>query len=57
MEHQNKYDGFDEFISKVIKCEAEALIGRFGFTKSDRDDLWQDLHVHVLHKQIGRAHV
>lgn len=37
-----------EYASKLIKHKAKQLVGRFGFTRSDRADIEQDLILHLL---------
>ena len=50
MDRKNKYDGIDAFAITLIKYKAKQLVGRAGFTTSDRDDLEQDLVLDLLHQ-------
>jgi RNA polymerase sigma-70 factor (ECF subfamily) len=43
----NSYADIDPHIVAVIKREASKLIGRYGYTNSDVDDIEQDLHLKV----------
>ncbi len=49
----NRYEGIDEFITKVIAKEAAKLPGRFGIGADDLDDIHQDLHQQVWRKMAG----
>jgi len=40
----------DECATTLIRIKARQLVGRFGFTKSDQEDIEQDLALHVLRK-------
>jgi len=44
----NRYDGFDDFTAKLIKRKARQLVGKAGITDADREDLEQELALHVL---------
>ena len=48
MDTENKYHGIDEFAARLIKNKARKLIGRFGFTESDREDLEQEMAICLL---------
>jgi hypothetical protein len=39
---------FDDRALKLIRERVKRLIGRHGFTASDRDDLEQDMTLHLL---------
>jgi len=45
---RNRYDGIDEDASYIIRRKARELIGKYGFTRSDRDDLEQELVLELL---------
>jgi len=44
----NAQPHLSEYASKLVKHKAKQLIGRFGFTRSDRADIEQDLILHLL---------
>ena len=39
---------FDDMIRRAISAKAVSLIGTYGYTRSDLDDLKQDLAIHLL---------
>jgi RNA polymerase sigma-70 factor (ECF subfamily) len=41
---------FGEFTTKLIRRKARSLIGKYGFTKSDQEDLEQEITLHVLER-------
>lgn len=43
-------DCFDEFTAQLIRAKARRLIGRAGFTESDRHDLVQELSLNLLRR-------
>ena len=47
----NAQPDLSEYTSKLIGHKARRLVGHFGFTRSDREDIEQDLVLHLL-KQI-----
>ena len=48
MGSENTYDGIDAYTVKLIKFKARQLVGKEGFTASDRDDLEQELMLDLL---------
>jgi len=50
VDSKNHYDGFDEYAVKLIRHKARQLVGKFGFTQSDLEDLEQDLMLDLLHR-------
>ncbi len=38
----------DAYVETTIRHKVDSLIGRYGFTEDDRDDLEQDLALHLL---------
>jgi RNA polymerase sigma-70 factor (ECF subfamily) len=40
--------GLDEFAMRLVRCTARQLVGRSGFTASDREDIEQDLALDLL---------
>ncbi|MCX5674886.1 MAG: sigma-70 family RNA polymerase sigma factor [Planctomycetota bacterium] len=59
MNLQNRYDGIEKSAVLLIRSKAKQLVGRYGFTKSDRVDieqaLMQDLHQHLPRFNPKRA--
>jgi RNA polymerase sigma-70 factor (ECF subfamily) len=45
---KNRYDGIDEYASKIIRIKASQLVGKAGFTEADRKDLEQELMLDLL---------
>jgi RNA polymerase sigma-70 factor (ECF subfamily) len=43
-------EGIDGFAARVIQFKAKQMIGKVGFTESDREDIEQDLALDVLHR-------
>jgi RNA polymerase sigma-70 factor (ECF subfamily) len=43
-------DGVGEYARRLIREKAKGLIGRYGFTKSDREDLEQELTLDLLRR-------
>ncbi|NOT00448.1 MAG: hypothetical protein HOP29_07450 [Phycisphaerales bacterium] len=39
--------GISEYVAKLIRIKAEGLVGHFGFTRSDADDIESELTLHV----------
>ena len=50
MGFDNQYDGIDPYAVRLIKYKARQLIGKAGFTASDRDDLEQELILDLLRR-------
>lgn len=48
MNSKNRYDGIDPYAVKLIRHRAGQLIGHYGFTQDDRDDIEQELALVVL---------
>jgi len=44
---ENCYEGLDEYAVKIIKRKAKQLAGHSGFNESDRQDIEQELALHV----------
>lgn len=40
----------DEYAATLIRVKARQLVGRYGFARSDREDIEQDLILHLLQK-------
>lgn len=40
--------GLDEFAMRLVRCTARQLVGKAGFTASDREDIEQDLALDLL---------
>jgi len=59
MHFQNRYDGIEKSVVLLVRSKAKQLVGRYGFTKSDRADieqaLMQDLHQHLPRFNPKRA--
>lgn len=47
---ENRYQGIDDYAVKIIKYKAKQLVGRYGLTISDREDLEQELILDLLHR-------
>jgi RNA polymerase sigma factor (sigma-70 family) len=43
----------DPRLAQLIRFEVRTLIGRYGFTISDREDLQQDLALHLIEQMSG----
>ena len=50
MGFDNRYEGIDDYAVQIIKHKARQLVGRVGFTESDRDDLEQDMMLDLLRR-------
>ncbi|MDY6903826.1 MAG: sigma-70 family RNA polymerase sigma factor [Thermodesulfobacteriota bacterium] len=50
MGFDNHYEGIDKYAVQLIKYKARQLVGRVGFTESDRDDLEQELMLDLLRR-------
>ena len=44
---KNRSKELDDYANKIIKRKAKQLIGHYGFTESDREDIQQELSIHV----------
>lgn len=44
-------DAIDEYVRTLIRFKARRLNGKYGFTKSDREDIEQDLAVFLLERR------
>lgn len=45
---RNQYNGIDECAVKLIRSKATQLVGKYGFTESDREDLEQEIALALL---------
>ena len=50
MDASKKQQGIDEYAARVIRHKARQLVGTAGFTKSDREDLEQEMTLDVLQR-------
>jgi len=50
MGYENRYQGIDDYAVQLIKYKARQLIGRVGFTESDREDLEQEMILDLLRR-------
>lgn len=50
MGFDNRYEGIDEYAVRIIKHKARQLVGRAGFTESDREDLEQEMMLDLLRR-------
>ena len=50
MDFKNSYDGIDDYAVRIIKHKARKLIGSKGFSKSDREDLEQEMIYDLLRR-------
>lgn len=48
MDFDNRWDGIDKYAVQIIQHKARQLVGRVGFTESDREDLEQELMLDLL---------
>lgn len=46
----NRYGGIDAYAVRIIRHKARQLIGHAGFTKSDRDDIEQEMVIDLLRR-------
>ena len=49
MHLQNRYDGIEKSAVLLVRSKAKQLVGRYGFTKSDRADIEQELMRDLCH--------
>jgi DNA-directed RNA polymerase specialized sigma24 family protein len=47
MENHNKYPGIDPWITRIVAAEAKKIVVKLGLSKSDFQDIEQDLHITV----------
>jgi RNA polymerase sigma-70 factor (ECF subfamily) len=47
---ENRYQGIDDYAVKIIKYKAKQLVGRYGLTIFDREDLEQEMILDLLHR-------
>lgn len=47
---ENSYPGVDEYAVRLIRFKARQLVGRAGFTESDREDLEQEMVIDLLRR-------
>jgi len=50
MGFDKRYKGIDEYAVRIIKFKARQLVGRVGFTESDREDLEQEMILDLLQR-------
>lgn len=50
MDFENRYDGINDYTSWLIRHKAKQLIGSAGFTKSDLEDIEQELILDLLQR-------
>jgi len=50
MGYENRYQGIDDYAVRIIKYKARQLVGRVGFTESDRQDLEQEMFFDLLRR-------
>ena len=50
MGFDKRYEGIDEYAVRIIKYKARQLVGRVGFTESDREDLEQEMMLDLLQR-------
>jgi len=50
MGYKNRYQGIDDYALQLIKYKARQLVGRVGFTESDREDLEQEMVLDLLRR-------
>lgn len=50
MGYKNRYQGIDDYALQLIKYKARQLVGRVGFTESDREDLEQEMILDLLRR-------
>lgn len=50
MGYENRYQGIDDYAVRIIKYKARQLVGRVGFTESDRQDLEQEMVFDLLRR-------
>jgi len=50
MGYENRYQGIDDYAVQIIRYKARQLVGRVGFTESDREDLEQEMVLDLLRR-------
>ena len=50
MGYENRYQGIDDYAVQLIKYKARQLVGRVGFTESEREDLQQEMVLDLLRR-------
>jgi len=50
MGYENRYQGIDDYAVRIIRYKARQLVGRVGFTESDRQDLEQEMIFDLLRR-------
>jgi len=50
MDSSNRYDGIDIYVANLIKYKAKQLVGHYGFTLSDIEDLEQEMMLEYLRR-------
>jgi RNA polymerase sigma-70 factor, ECF subfamily len=50
MDINNRYDGIDKYASRLIRIKARTLVGKYGFTESDSEDLEQELKLDLVRR-------
>jgi RNA polymerase sigma-70 factor (ECF subfamily) len=50
MGYENRYQGIDDYAVQIIRYKARQLVGRVGFTESDRQDLEQEMMFDLLRR-------
>lgn len=53
MFHTNAFEGLDDYAVNLIRYKTRRLIGQAGFSKSDQEDIEQDLSLH-LRRQLSK---
>jgi RNA polymerase sigma-70 factor (ECF subfamily) len=50
VEVENRFDGVDDYAIRLIKFKARQLVGKAGYTESDRPDLEQEMMLDLLRR-------
>jgi len=50
MGSKNRYDGINEYAIKIIRYKAKKLVGYYGFTVSDMEDIEQEMILDLLQR-------
>lgn len=53
MHHTNPFEGLDDYAVNLIRYKTRRLIGQAGYTRSDQEDIEQDLSLH-LRQQLSK---
>jgi RNA polymerase sigma-70 factor (ECF subfamily) len=51
MLHTNPFEGLDDYAVNLIRYKTRRLIGQVGYTKSDQEDIEQDLSLHMRQRR------